>query len=430
MLMLVFIGKNHMKKFVIHTPNGINPSQKLQTKQAVEEFISMFPEYRNSFKVEFRDDANVTGKEIDQAQYDALPDNEQKRKFIKSSRGTWLVPHQSMEWYILSSQNSNGEINVQNVAKLHGERISEADSNEIPICIVNGNVSPFCYGYTGGTITTFPDGRQVENSAVILSAKNCGNDPEFFKTIVIHELGHVFNATHSGRAHTVQQNGPHCTNALCIMGASNYQQLRDERLRRKNNVQPPFCDECIESMREYMSHMPELVREVHVERFRGCLPVLPHNNDNWKNDYRTFYQNVAQRDGDTYVESPDSVNYLARIKRADGSTLEIEANNEYNVALGATNTSDGTDVPSLKDMRDLVKLAQSKNSGMDFAADNDPEFNARLLIACLEARPAPLKMRNQPEVTPEFLAQLKPETKRLLQATLNPQQPQRSQNTR
>ena len=174
---------------------------------------------------------------------------------------------------------------------------------------------------------------------------------------------------------------------------------------------------------------PELTREVHVEHFRGSLPVLPHNNDNWKNDYRTFYQGVAQRDGDTYVESPDSANYLARIKRTDGSTLEIEANNEYNVALGATNTSDGTDIPSLKDMRDLVKLAQSKNSGMDFAADNDPEFNARLLIACLEAHPQPLKMRNQPEVTPEFLAQLKPETKRQLLFAMNPPQPQRNQNT-
>ena len=417
-----------MKKFVIHTPDGIQPSQKIQVNQAVEEFISMFPEYRNSLKIEFRDDLHIMGKEVSQAQYDALSDN-QKKNFVKSPRGTWLVPHKSTEWYILSSQTSDGKTDIRKLSALQGERVTDTAQNEIPICLINGDVSPFCYGYTGGMTRTLTDGQKIDGTTVVLSAKNCGNDPEFLKTIIIHELGHVFNATHTARAHTVEQNGPHCTNPLCIMGADNYQQLRDERLRRKANGQPPFCDECIESMRDYMSHMPELTREVHIEQFNNGLPVLPHNNDNWKNDFRTFYQNVAQRDGNTYVESPDSANYLARIKRADGSTLEIEANNEYNVALGATNTSDGTDIPSLKDMRDLVKLAQSKNSGMDFAEDNEPEFNARLLIACLEARPAPLKMRNQPQVTPEFLAQLQPETKRHLQSALNPPQPQRKQNT-
>ena len=245
-----------MKKFVIHTPNGINPSQKLQTKEAVEEFISMFPEYRNSFKIEFRDDHDMTGKEITQAQFDALPDSEHKRKFIKSPRGTWLVPHESMEWYVLSSQNTDGKINIRELAKSQGERTADRAQDEIPVCIVNGDVEPFCYGYTGGTVTTYPDGHQVDHSVVVLSSKNCGNDPEFLKTIVIHELGHVFNATYSERSHTIESGGSHCTNPLCIMGASNYHQLRDERLRRKASGQPPFCDECLESMRDYMSHMP------------------------------------------------------------------------------------------------------------------------------------------------------------------------------
>jgi hypothetical protein len=296
------------------------------------------------------------------------------------------------------------------------------------------------------------------------------DNEELIKTIFIHELEHVFNATHLNRANTVydETKGTHCTNDLCIMGPDDYDRLNIERLSRQNECsplhpqgRPPFCDECIASMRECMSRMPELTRRVQaqqmpqqqtqqpqqtpsvvskpysmpiaqrknpssmppLEQWHECLKPEPHNNREWKKDIREFYQNVAARDGDTYKENIKSQNYGARIKRTDGSPLEIEANNEYNIALGRTKTHDGDNTPTIQDMRDLVKLAQQKHSGMNFSPDNTPEFNARLLIACLEAHPK-IAMKNQPQVTPEFLTKLKPETKRHLQTIINNRQAQ------
>lgn len=422
-----------MKKIVIHSQDGIDARQKLWAREAAHEFLEMFPEYRNSFRIEFRDDAHLTHKEISQAEYDALPDNAEKLQFIRTANGTWLVPYESMQWFVEQAKKPNrrrgtDKIDVHILTALQFARIQRKAPDEYVVSIVKGDFDPNCYGLTNG-------------DAFTLSSDSC-QEKEFFKTIFIHEMGHIFNATHANRAHTIQRNGPHCTNPLCIMGASNYHQLRDERLRRRANGQPPFCDDCISSMRDYMANIQGLTREIQVEHhtppqpqqprreFMETLPVLPHNNNNWKNEFREFYQNTAARDGDTYSEDTNSQNYLARIKRPDGSSLEIEANNEYNVAIGTANAPDGDDIPPLKDMRDLVKLAQQKNSGMNFGRDNEPEFNARLMIACLEVRPQPLAMRNQPDITPEFLAQLKPQTKRQLQNLINPPTGRRQQHTR
>ena len=45
-----------MKKIVIYTQNNVNPIQKLWAKEAAQDFIGMFPEYQNSFKIEFVED--------------------------------------------------------------------------------------------------------------------------------------------------------------------------------------------------------------------------------------------------------------------------------------------------------------------------------------------------------------------------------------
>ena len=413
-----------MKKFVIHTQDGVAPELKLAAKEAAEEFLSVFPEYKNSFKIEFRDDANIQGKEISQAEFDALPDGPEKQSFRKSSRGTWLVPYKSMEWF-LKQATQNMQADERDVRALTSLQNDKRKDDEFIISLVNGTLvskNPngqrevnFAYGYTLGNCFT-------------LSATACDNDKEMLKTIFMHEMGHIFDATRDNRANTTHDDrlGTHCTNDLCIMGPSNYPELNRERLRRKARGKPPFCNECIESMREYLSHMPGITKEIILDEFEESLPVLPHNNREWKKEFREFYKTVAARDGDEYKEDLSKANYVAHIKRPDGSRLEVEANNEYHVALGAVDKEGHNDIPSLKDMDDFVKLAQSKNSNVCFGKDNEPEFNARLMIACLEFKPQPATMSHKPEINKEFLDQLEPETKQHLQRLLHPQ-PQNAQ---
>lgn len=408
-----------MKKIVIASQDGTPPQCKKWAKDAVVEFLAVFPEYKNSFAVEFRDDAHATHKKISQAEYDNLPNDTYKSQFVKDDDGSWLVPYESMAWYLAQAKKPNQRrgsdtVDLSILNGLNCAYIKNKAPDEIICNLIGDRFSSSCYGY----------GAEGKMMAISTSNPAC-QDEEFFKTIMMHELGHIFRATHRGREHTVYDNtaGNHCTNSDCIMGDRDYDRLSRERLARKARGNPPFCNECIASMREYMENMPELTKEMDVQQisqpnrpeFVSQLPELPHNDDSWKDGFRAFYRDVSTREGSVYKEAEDKVNYLAKLERQDGSVLEIEANNEYNVALGAKNKDGQDEIPSLEDMRDLVKLAQSKNSGMNFAEDNEPEFDGRLLIACLEAKPQPLDMKNKPELTPEFLSQLTPATKNKLQ---------------
>ena len=415
-----------MKKIVIYAQNGVSPLHKKWANEAAQEFVAMFPEYKNSFRIEQKDDAHACNKEISQDEYDRLPDSEHKRKFIKTASGTWLVPYESMTWFVAQASRGlpRGVVDANKMTEAQVKYLEQNNSNDVFISIVKGkfkvaNADEILYGLT------------TDNKTITLSAASCAEE-YLFKTIFIHELGHVFKATHEGRTHITQDpnKGTHCTNASCIMGDDDYDGLAIEYQNRKMRRQPPFCDECIAAIRDCMSHMPELVKEVQPEQrtpqpadeFVETLPVLPHNNPSWKKDLRLFYKQVAEDRHYEYKENRQSQNYLAKLKRPDGSYLDIEANNEYHVALGATDSYGNDDIPSLNDMRDLVKYAQSKNSNMNFGQNNEPEFNARLMIACLEAHCA---MTNQPPITPEFLAQLDTQTKQQLQNALHPQ-PQRT----
>ena len=161
-------------------------------------------------------------------------------------------------------------------------------------------------------------------------------------------------------------------------GESGYIGLTQERLERKKKNQPPFCDECIASMRATLENMPGLVKAVAVSH-DNALPVLPHNNDNWKDGWRKHYQAVAARDKAVYHEDAKNPNFVADITRADGSKLNLEANNEYNLSMGIVRDDGTDDIPSVKDFADVVAKAAKDNSQIEFASIEDDEFRARLL---------------------------------------------------
>lgn len=366
-----------MKKIVIYTQNSVSPVQKFWAKEAAQEFVSMFPEYKNSFEIEFKDG------DIEQ--------------FVTQS----LDP-------------KTRKVNATTLTNLQNDKLIVLNSADIFVNLIKGSFSKdeagkILYGLTIG-------------NSFSISGETC-SDEDLFKAIFIHEMGHVFKATYQGRANIVHSDvkGDHCTNHLCIMGDDNYDLLAQEYKQRKLNDKPPFCNDCIAAIRDCMSRMPDLTKEVVLQEFIQTLEPEPHNDNEWKRGLREFYQAVAQRDGSTYKEDRKSSNYMAKIVRTDGSSLSIEANNEYHVALGANDKNNVPDVPSLEDMRDLVKYAQSKDSGMAFGKDNEPEFNARLMIACLEAKPQPLKMRNQPKIDEAFLSKLSAETRRHLKIVSAPQ---------
>ena len=83
--------------------------------------------------------------------------------------------------------------------------------------------------------------------------------------------------------------------------------------------------------------------------------------------------------------------------------------------------------------RDIVALAQKQGSAIEFGDIKSADFKARLLVACLEAKPA-MQMVGAPELNDEFLQTVQDEKlKNLLQVLKNKQQtqaqPQQTQTT-
>ena len=403
-----------MKKIIIETPAGTNPKYKLWAKEAAEEMLSLFPEYKSSFKAEFSDCRPQNKSEIDVSEYVSLPNDDYKKKFIKLPNGNYLVPYASEQWYLMaaSEENRRKGINGVDMAKygqLKAENMIRTNSQDLVVSLVNEKIEPAFYGYG------------IEKLNAVLSTQTC-DDKELFITIFMHVFGHILNATHDqrGNTHYDADLGTHCTNDKCIMGERGYVGLTQERLARKKKNQPPFCDECIASMRETLENMPGLVKAVTVSH-NNVLPVLPHNNDNWKAGWRKHYQAIAARDNNIYHEDTKNPNFVADITRADGSKLNLEANNEYNLSMSAVK-SDGTDdIPSVKDFADVVARAAKENCQIEFASIEDDEFRARLLIACLEAQPR-MKTKGAPSITPTFLRNIDSRTKQRLEKAMRANQ--------
>lgn len=409
-----------MKKIIIQTQQGINPQYKLWAQEAVQEMLKMFPEYRSSFKIEF-DDSQTNGKDkISQQEFDQLPDNADKKEYIKLKNGEYLVPHASTLWYLrkASQKNRRNKINAVDITefgRLKADYLEKNLSDAIIFSLLKEQINPPCYGYG------------IEGLNAVLSTLDCP-DKEFFITIFMHEFGHILKATHKNREHTRSDPdlGTHCTVDKCIMGESNYDELNQERLARKQNNNPPFCDDCIAAMRDYLEKMPGLTKGLTISSVND-LPVLPHNNDNWKEEHRRFFTAAAQSRGLDYSEDATNANYKAQLTKPDGSTLDIEANNEYNLSVGARKADGSATIPDYEDFADLARKAREKNCIMEFGDIRDDEYKARLLIACLEIEP-PLKTKGAPHLTPEFLNNLEPETKIRLNKAITRQQPQQNNN--
>lgn len=405
-----------MKKIIIQTQQGINPQYKLWAQEAVQEMLKMFPEYKSSFKVEFEDDQRSGKETISQQEFDQLPDNADKKEYIKLKNGEYLVPHASTLWYIRKASQGNrrnkiNAVDITEFAHLKADYLEKNQSGNILFSLLKEKINPPCYGYG------------IEGLNAVLSTLDCP-DKEFFITIFMHEFGHVLKATHKKRenTHFDQDLGTHCTIDKCIMGESNYNELNQERLARKQNNNPPFCDECIASMRDYLEKMPGLTKGLTISNIND-LPALPHNNDNWKEEHRSFFTTTAQRRGFDYSEDANNANYKAQLTKPDGSTLDIEANNEYNLSVGARKPDGSSTIPDYEDFSDIARKAREKNCIMEFGDIRDDEYKARLLIASLEIDP-PLKTKGAPHITPEFLNNLEPTTKIRLNKAMTRQRQQ------
>lgn len=159
------------------------------------------------------------------------------------------------------------------------------------------------------------------------------------------------------------------------------------------------------------------------------LPA-PTDNDNMDNKakipYRAFYKIVAAKEGSKYIEDRYNPNFVASLERQNGDKLNIQANCKDKISIGMEDKEGNPKIPEYKDFSNIVKLAQKEEAEINFSDKSSPEFNARLLLACLESEPR-INMTNQPELSPEFLQSISPETRAKLEALSNPNKTDKKQ---
>lgn len=128
--------------------------------------------------------------------------------------------------------------------------------------------------------------------------------------------------------------------------------------------------------------------------------------------YRQFYQEVAKKEGSTYGEDKSNPEiYHAALARQNGEKLIIKASSANQVSLAARDKDNNPKVPDYQDFNDLVKLAQSQGKSVSFGNIKNPEYKARLLLACMENG---VPVKNMPDLSE--MKNLEPETQKRINA--------------
>lgn len=182
------------------------------TEQAINDFISLFPEHKDLFHVAVSDT-------------EALPPIDSSGTVDLSA---WL--HQ---------KNNRFPKNEQNDIKNRLAPIS------VSITSKNSSVWGISNILSGPCISA----GKCKQTSQSWSPKE---RETYFKKIVMHELGHTFSATFDGRGNTEERFGTHCADKHCLMstecGSSFGSQIKEETT---------FCDTCITVMKSYMKYLKE-----------------------------------------------------------------------------------------------------------------------------------------------------------------------------
>lgn len=390
------------KLFVLEFDKGVDQEFKRWTKEAVQEFIDLFPEYKDNFQIN-ENQSYYSKQEVEDIIARSINDGVSANliwdMFDLQPDGTYLR-HNSLD-YDVKQALLNDRVDISKLLSVRHENEGTFPVDEpILVSIIS---RPTTLGY----------GISNQRDACISTAA-CGKNKEYFKEIIEHELGHVFRATHKARCNTVDNLGSHCLDEDCLMFEYAYTQKSFNRRQRNNK--PLFCDDCLESMREYMENTLLLKRknqeEISVtnENTEGTSQTRQIENASraFKADIRAVFKSSAKKEGAKYKENIQSPTYSAEIARSDGSVDFVSAANARQINMSAKDKDGKICVPSMKRFEDIAAYAQSKNMAVNFGDIKTEDFKAKLMLACLSHEP-PVKMTNAPTITDAFFNGIKDE---------------------
>lgn len=302
------------KKIILEFENGIDPKYKKWTREAAQKFVSFFPEFKDNFEVEFDRSSFFSKAEVEDIALRSTQVSKQDvwDMFERQADGSYLRKN-SIDWQI-NQASTNGKVDLQQWLTQKGGGRASVPLDEPLRISVAARGTTFAYG--------------ISNQAFgpCLSASACGSDEAYFKDIVMHELGHSFDASHEKRKNTVEELGMHCTDADCLMYKHAYKQkyFNQRQALQQDN---PFCNDCMESMREYMQNTLKMTRtknNVNLqdnENFLDCTNQTEVAFLKAYDDYR-YNSNLIRKDEDVFL---DKMLLLAEMRRNYNNSNQYRA---------------------------------------------------------------------------------------------------------
>ena len=241
----------HMKDIYITHEKGLEILAP-HIADAISDVMSAFPAYKNDYPIK-----NLGNW--------SAPD----AKTINSQGNLVLHEYKSIDWYIERARargrydgrwQTRGQISMD---QFFSDLSADPFAKKIPqlsILVVKddlyANGLNFCLGCT------------KPNAFVVISTKrfvdnNNHLDIEGFKTVVMHEFGHMIGLTPTGRKNSHEQLGTHCIDDGCIMQQRMDGDFRDitlKRLERKSKGLPPICSDCITAGNQYFQR--EMINQI------------------------------------------------------------------------------------------------------------------------------------------------------------------------
>lgn len=408
------------KKIILDFEHELGDDFKKWTKEAVTDFLELFPEYKNNFEIAeqppYRTFSKAEVEAVIATYKKNFPNGDADKiwdKYTILPNGMFQIKpgsiKDSVDWRI-ENASTNGLVNLSKWCDLQSAGIINIEKTT-PITIAVTK-RPTDMGFGIGN-----------RAGACISAGGCGPDKDFFKSIIIHELGHTFSATELGRKNVENHPtfGVHCTDDECLMYTHAYKRENQNKIKaRTAKGESPFCADCTQAIREYMNKffIAENVN-VGVQQPNSPTPI----DNKVKLPYQRFFQDIAAKEGSTYKEDTKANDFKASLVRKNGDTLNIKSNCDDKISLNLFDKDGKKKTPEIKDFANIVNLARSNGQIIDIADNSAEEFKARLMIACMESNP-PMMMGKKPAIDEEFLGKLETNTKSRLMALINKQKQQ------
>ena len=227
----------------IVSQEGLNPEVNVVAVEAIQELLTYFPHYKKDYPIT-----------------DLGPWKSAEYTYVEDDGRTCYIPYASTQWHIEKARQKAQEEGHNHQLKVDTlfETIKTDPTNikypQFTILLTKDDLY-------AETAPGFCLGMGDKGIGCVMSAyrflNNSGNfdgllGRENFKTVLMHEFGHVIGLTYDGRKNSVDNLGAHCACSRCIMQQRPDGNFTDVTLARLEE-NSPICDDCIEAGEEFFA---------------------------------------------------------------------------------------------------------------------------------------------------------------------------------